>query len=284
MKSWINELAAKQFGRGAYSQSYQDKLLDFIFANIGTANPTPFCVEFGFNSSSLTGGSGVNVASLILNDNWKSLLLDGDNECPEINLHKHYLTPSNICDIFKEYGVPKQPEYVSIDVDSTDLWLFDALLKEYRAMVFSVEYNAHYPLDAAITFPNDLNEKWEGDRGYGASLKALTIVAEKHGYSLLWVVPGLDAFFIRNDLIEDGSGQICFPFAKWRQSTGIVSHIPLKNSDRVEIFLDYEVYVSTCGDISKARESAYPICKKYLMGNFLADRLLSKAKRLFQSL
>ncbi|MEI6828824.1 MAG: hypothetical protein WCK64_03090 [Synechococcaceae cyanobacterium ELA445] len=283
MKSWIKELAAKQFGRGTYSQSYQDELLDLIFGNIGTVNSTPFCVEFGFNSSSLTGGSGVNVASLILKDNWKSLLLDGDNECPEINLHKHYLSSSNISDIFRQYDVPKQPEYVSIDVDSTDLWLFEALLKEYRAMVFSVEYNAHYPLDAAITFPNDLNERWEGDRGYGASLKALTIVAKKYGYSLLWVVPCLDAFFVRNDLIEDGSGQICFPFSKWRHSTGVVSHVPLKNPDRAEIFLDYEVYESTNGDISKAKARAYPICKKFLLGNFFADRLLWKAKRIIQS-
>lgn len=38
------------------------------------------------------------------------------------------------------------------------------------------------------------------------------MVAESNGYSLLWVVPKLDAIFIRNDLIDDGSAEICFPF------------------------------------------------------------------------
>lgn len=179
MKTWIKDLEIRQFGSGVYSQSYQDVLLDIIFANIGTTNPTPFCVEFGFNSMSLTGGSGANVASLILKGKWDSLLLDGDKENPEINLHRHFLTSSNISEVFKQYHVPQQPEYVSIDVDTTDLWLFEALLKDYKAMVYSVEYNSNFPIDAAITFSNDPNERFEGDRGYGASLKALTMVAEK---------------------------------------------------------------------------------------------------------
>ncbi len=137
-------------------------------------NPTPFCVEFGFNSPEMLKGSGANVASLVLEKKWDSLLLDGDNENAAINLHRHFLTTSNICGIFQQYGVPKEPEYVSIDVDSTDLWLFEAILKKYKAMLFSVEYNANYPIDAAITFPNDPNERWQNDRGYGASLKALS--------------------------------------------------------------------------------------------------------------
>lgn len=283
MKEWINNLDIKPFGSGTYSQSYQDKLLDIIFANIGTINSTPYCVEFGFNSTFLTDGSGANVASLILKDKWDSLLLDGENENPEINLHKHFLLSSNIAEVFRQHHVPRQPEYISIDVDSTDLWLFEALLKDYKAMVFSVEYNSNYPLDAAITFPNDPKERWEGDRGYGASLRALTMVAAKHGYSLLWVVPCLDAFFIRNDLIDDGSNQICFPFSKWKQCTRIVSHKALENRRRVKIFIDYEVYLSTSGDTAKSRESAYPICKKYLLDSF-AVRVLEKARRVLKGL
>ena len=174
--------------------------------------------------------------------------------------------------------MPSQPDYISIDVDSTDLWLFEALLKGYRARVFSVEYNCNYPLDAAITFPDDPNERCEGDRGYGASLKALTLVAENNGYSLLWVVPGLDAFFIRNDLIDDGSGQICFPFSRWKQCTGITVHKPLHNSSRLDMFIDYEVYVKTSGDIGESRKSAYPICKKYLLDSF-TSKIIRKVKR-----
>ncbi len=265
------------FQTGVYSQSHQDQLLDFVFNNIGTRNRVPFCVEFGFNSTSLTHGSGSNTARLILDKHWQSLLLDGEHDNPQITLHRHFLTSSNICDVFRLHNVPREPEYISIDVDSTDLWLFDALLHEYRAMLFSVEYNAHFPLHAAITFPNDSNERWEGDRGYGASLKALNSVAARHGYSLLWVVPALDAFFIRNDLIDDGSGQICFPLEYWEHCTGVVCHRPLRNRDRAGLFIDYDVYMDSGGDIDRSRRSAFPVCNKYLVGTPL-DRMTFTVK------
>jgi hypothetical protein len=278
MKAWIKNLDRETFGSGKYSQSYQDELLNIVFENIGTLNPVPFCIEFGFNSSSLAGGSGANVARLVIEKNWDSLLLDGDNENAEIKLYRQFLMPSNICEIFRQHHVPKEPEYISIDVDSTDLWLFEAVVKEYRAMVFSVEYNCNYPLGSAITFPNDPKERWQGDRGYGASLKALNMVANSHGYSLLWVVPRLDAFFIRNDLIDDGSSQMCFPFEKWASHTSCAIHAPLKDRQRAKIFIDYQVYISTNGDLEASRRAALPICRKTLLDS-LYRRALRKAKQ-----
>lgn len=266
MKDWIKQLEQRHFGSSSYSQSYQDALIDFVFDNISTVNEKPFCVEFGFNSDSLTVGTGANVSKLVLEHGWDSLLLDGTHQNSEINLYRHFLTPDNICGIFKQYGVPKEPEYISIDVDSLDLWLFEAILRDYRALLFSVEYNANYPLDKAITFPNDPTEHWERDCGYGASLRALTMVAEQNGYSLLWVIPPLDAFFIRNDLIDDGSGDIVFPFTKWKGCTGISIHARLKRRERVSIFMDYEVYQQTNGDIAASRAAGRVACEQYLLG------------------
>ena len=278
MKPWIRELAHTHFGPGKYSQSYQDVLLERIFEHLGTHNAVPFCVEFGFNTPDLVGGSGANVARLIRDKGWNALLLDGSNENAEINLHKHFLTPSNICDLFRKYNVPKEPEYISIDVDSTDLWLFEAVVKQYRAMVFSVEYNPHYPLHSAITFPNDPNEHWQEDRGYGASLKALTLVAQAHGYSLVWVVPCLDAIFIRNDLIDDGTDELCFPFDTWKTCTSLFCHRSLKDRTRVGIFMDYEVYLATNGDVEASRSAALPVCRSVLLDS-IYQRILRKAQR-----
>lgn len=264
MRDWIAALSKKKFNGGFHSQSYQDVLIDEVFSNIKPVNAPPFCVEFGFNSRSLTDGSGANVANLVLNKKWDHLLLDGDHENPDINLHKHYLTPSNICDIFRTYNVPKNPEYISIDLDTVDLWIFHALLKEYRAMLFSVEYNANFPLEASISFPNYVNERWEGDRGYGASLKALTDVASSQGYSLLWVVPGLDAFFVRNDLIDDGSGDLVFPLTRWSACVGKAVHPPLKNKQRLNRFVDVGEFIRTGGHAAVSTKDSYAICKAFL--------------------
>lgn len=264
MKKWIEDLDHRKLGAGTHSQSNQDALIEVIFDNLGTVNKVPFCVEFGFNTSELETGSGVNVGNLILEKNWDSLLLDGGNENHSINLYKHFLTSENICEIFKSYNVPKEPEYISIDVDSTDLWLFKSLLKEYKAMVYSVEYNSNYPLNKAITFPNDPNEFWQEDCGYGASLKALTMVAAEHGYSLVWVVRKYDAFFVRDDLIEDGSGMKVFPYEKWADCTNIRSHGTLKDQGKANIYLDYEVFTNSGGDIQASKQAAYETCMTYL--------------------
>ena len=170
MKRWVEELAATEFPKGRHSQGGQDGVLGAIFAQIGTVNTPPLAVEFGFDSDSLTGGFGSNVANLVLHQGWRALLLDGGHENPAINLHREFLTAANIVEVFTRHGVPPEPDYVSIDLDSTDLWVFRALLKSFRARVFSVEYNSHFPLDAAITFPDDPAERWQEDRGYGVSL------------------------------------------------------------------------------------------------------------------
>lgn len=266
MKEWIQSLPQKNFAFGKYSQSYQDELLQCIFANIGTRNVRPFCVEFGFNSRELTTGTGANVTRLIVDGRWDSLLIDGENENEAINLRRHFLTPENVCQVFAQYGVPKEPEYVSIDVDSTDLWLFAAVVKEYRAMVFSVEYNSHFPHDAAITFPNDTAESWRGDRGYGASLNALRMVAEANGYSLVWVVPRFDAFFVRNDLIADDTGRWVFDYFRWAECCSLPHHVPLFDSARASIFMDYRTYLTTGGDVAASKLAAQPVAQAVLCG------------------
>ena len=195
--SWIKKI--HYINKRVYSQSNQDGVLQCIFDNIGTTNK--FCIEFGFNSNTLAGGSGANVARLVLEDDWKCLLLDRDMKNPAINLHKEMLTASNLCEVFAKYEVPESPDYVSIDVDSIDLWLMKAMLQGgYTPRVISVEYNSNFPINMAVTTKEGIS--WGNDMVYGASLSALVMVAAEFGYSLIAVVSQLDLFFVRNDLFS----------------------------------------------------------------------------------
>jgi hypothetical protein len=273
MKRWVEEIATSIQPKGRFSQGGQDAILSEIFRNIGTVNSPPFAVEFGFNAASLEGGSGSNVARLVLEEGWRALLLDGGYENSAINLHREFLTSGNIVDVFARHGVPAEPEYVSIDLDSTDLWIFRAILTRYRARVFSVEYNANFPLGAAITFPDDPSQHWELDRGYGASLSALSMVAREHGYSLVAVEPRRDAFFVRDDLLDDGSGTLAPPLDAWRGCTGITVHSPLARPERAAIFLDYDCWRSSGGDVAAARRAAGPVARRYLLSGLWRHRI-----------
>jgi len=266
MKRWVEELAATEFPKGRHSQGGQDGVLRAIFEQIGTVNTPPLAVEFGFDCDSLAGGFGSNVANLVLHHGWRAVLLDGGHENAAINLHREFLTSANIVEVFTRHGVAPEPDYVSIDLDSTDLWVFRALLKSFRARVFSVEYNSHFPLDAAMTFADDPAERWQQDRGYGASLRALALVAEEAGYSLVTVVPKLDAFFVRNDLLDDGSGRLVPTLETWRPATSLLFHAPLRDPSRVGIFLDYEVWQKTGGDLTASRAAARGVSEQCLLG------------------
>jgi len=265
MKDWVRDIATRRFPRGRYSQRGQDGMIAELFRHLRTVNVPPFAVEFGFNATLLDAGTGANIARLVLEEGWRALLLDGGHENPEINLHREFLTSANIVEVFERHGVPDEPDYVSIDVDSTDLWIFRALLPRFRARVFSVEYNSHFPVTAAITFPDDPSERWQGDRGYGASLAALDEVAREQGYSLVAVEPRLDAFFVRNDLLDDGSGDIAPPLEAFADRTSRVHHRPLRDPARAGMFLDYRVWRATGGDHSAARAAAAGICTESLL-------------------
>lgn len=269
MRDWVRDLASRRFQRGPRSQGGQDGILAELFRHLPTVNAPPFCIEFGFNAPTLEGGSGANVASLVLDRSWQALLLDGVHENPAINLRCEFLTSANVVDVFVKWGVPVQPDYVSIDVDSTDLWLFRALLPHYRAAVYSVEYNCHFPLELAVTCADDPGARWQGDRGYGASLRALVAVASEQGYSLVMVEPTLDAFFVRNDLLDDGTGILVPSLEHWRPATLRVVHAPVPVARRDGLFLDYDVWRATSGDLAAARHAATGACRPYLGGESL---------------
>ena len=95
-------------------------------------------------------------------------------------------------------------------------------------------------------------------------MKALTAVANSHGYSLLWVVPSLDAFFIRNDLIEDGSGNLVFPFSTWSDCVNKIVHPATKDKHRLGMFLDFDEFAKSNGDVVASAKVAYPICTAFL--------------------
>ena len=198
LSPWQAELARAE--RRVTSQAHQDGIIEAIFASIGTTNQ--YYCEFGFNSDSYEGGSGANTLQLH-NRGWRGLLMDGGHENVSINLRRESFGPHGIVRLLQKHGVPLELDYLSIDFDSFDLWTFRSVIvgSPFRPRVVSVEYNVLYPFDStlALGFPaadGYLNKTGAG-AVTGASLGALDRVAREGGYTLVYVVTGLDAFFVR---------------------------------------------------------------------------------------
>ena len=249
----------RSFAKRVLSQGNQDYILAKIFDKIGLHNTPPYCVEFGHNSEDW---QSTNTGNLVLRG-WDHLLMDGDNENDDMNLKRHFLTSDNIASLFRTYKVPQRPEYVSIDVDSTDLWLFRALLNsEFRPMVVSVEYNKNFPIAYAITHPDRDLGGWQNDSLYGASLKALYLVAKEHGYNLMAIEDGLDLFFVDSDLVNN--------FDKipdldhWAAYAGVAFNPRVRNAndERLSMLIDYEMYCKT-------KNEGQSVANKELVSKFL---------------
>lgn len=154
-QNWISKISEHEVQHS--SQGMQDGVIDFICENIEISNN--YCIEFGYDSISWDDCLP-NTKYLVHERKWDYLLMDGNCHNPDINLYRHFITSENICELFQQYGVPKESGYISIDLDSTDIWVADALLKNYRPSFFSVEFNPNFPIDVAMAFPNDKDEFW----------------------------------------------------------------------------------------------------------------------------
>merc|ERR1712166_307565 len=96
--------------------------------------------------------AGAN-SELLQRQGWSGVRFDGDEEdrAKVPNMHKAFLTPFNVLHVFRAHNVTTEVDYVSIDIDSCDLWIFLALTDTYRPAVVSVEYQANYFFNESIT-------------------------------------------------------------------------------------------------------------------------------------
>jgi hypothetical protein len=235
------------------SQGGQDGVLQLIFSDMGIGVTNHYYVEIGFNSNEFSGGSGSNTYQLY-RSGWNGLLLDITHNNPAINLHRHRVTPGNIVQIFQQHGVPLEPDYVSIDIDSQDLWVLRSIISSpegYRPRVISVEFNPNLPLGSTITLPLDSNISYNGDILFGASAGALKLVAEEFGYSLVHIINRLDVILIRSDLLK-GLCPVPF-FTHFKKRTRVHKCISL--AERMNEWVDYRSW-RELGDEEEARAAA----------------------------
>ncbi len=181
------------FEQTFYSQSGEDGIIKTIFDKIGTTNK--FCIEFGISKNQ---GNTINLKR----NGWDCLWMDweGDGEI----IKKEYITRENIEFLFRKWGVPKEPDLLSIDLDSNDYWIWDSI-KNYSPRVILIEYNANISIKKSVSVGYDLKNCWNKvDDYYGASLLALYKLGKIKGYTLIGCNElGVNAFFLRDDLIKN---------------------------------------------------------------------------------
>jgi hypothetical protein len=209
----VNVLLAAESKRR--SQNGEDGIIAEILRRIGVQER--YFVEFGAED-----GVEGNCAALA-EDGWSGLFMEADpnkhtaldamwRASPLVVTRRAVVEPSTIESLFSAAAVPREPDLVSIDVDSTDWYLWEALTR-YEPRLVVIEYNACLPLERKLVQPLELAGSWDGTDFFGASLGAFEALAERKGYSLVHTDShGVNAFFVRRDLL-DGSDLPSGPLA-----------------------------------------------------------------------
>lgn len=190
------EIDLNNYELSVYSQNGEDGIIAKIFDAI---KPTSrFCVEFG----AYDGVTGSNTYLLRLQE-WQTLLLDRMNEVREHDLFKEYITAENITSLFDKYQVPYDLDFLSIDIDYNDFYVWKALDEKYQPAVVMIEYNAtHLPHEDKVV---KYQPYFSGGNTnyYGASILAMYNLGRSKGYSLVYAENnGVNLFFVRDDILK----------------------------------------------------------------------------------
>jgi hypothetical protein len=194
-------LAAKRFR--LRSQNEEDGITIALLKAAGVA--TRRFVEIG------SGGKGGNSAALAFDMGWSGLMVDASGTAvvmlrnllggnPNVKFVQSFVTSDKINNLLRKHGMTGEIDLLSIDIDSTDYWLLEAL-DACSPRVLIMEYNALFGPTRAVTLPNEPPPR-DRPKGYsGASLAALEKLARRKGYRLVFCEQmGVNAFFVRNDL------------------------------------------------------------------------------------
>jgi hypothetical protein len=210
------------------SQHGEDGLTVELVRRVGIEHRR--AVEIGCGSNG--GNAGVLVAGL----GFEALLLDGDEELIAIardyfagqpaRVESAWITRETVNDLLAGRGFDRDLDYLGIDLDGIDLWVWEALKVSPRMVI--CEYNAYLGPDEAVTIPytpdfvrkaRDKSGKFAHPKGYyGASLSAFERLGRRKGYRLVATAPGSEnAYFLREDV--DGGVPAVSAVQAWRPRT-----------------------------------------------------------------
>jgi hypothetical protein len=193
-----------------FSQFGDDGIIQYLIHHAGIRRDEETFVEFGVEDYTES-----NTRFLLMNDNWRGLVLDGD----PLNIRKihkrpwfwrHDLTAAeafidrdNINELLAAKGFRGKIGLLSIDIDGNDYWVWEAITA-IEPVIVIVEYNSTFGPTRQVTIPYEARFV----RGlahyshlyWGSSIAALARLANAKGYICVGGnSAGNNVYFVRRD-------------------------------------------------------------------------------------
>jgi hypothetical protein len=194
-----------------FSQWGEDGIIQYLSKTIELRHKT--FIEFGVESF-----MEANCRFLLMKDNWSGYVIDGSSSNIaklkssyfywkyHIDAVDAFITKDNIDNLLAKSGFDEDLGILSIDIDGNDYFILEAI-NAVRPRILICEYNAVFGPARKISVPYEPDfcraRKHYSNLYFGASLSAITFIANKKGYSLVGTnSSGCNAFFVRDDLLN----------------------------------------------------------------------------------
>jgi hypothetical protein len=95
------------------------------------------------------------------------------------------VTPLNVLDLLSAYEVPKDFEFLNLDIDGYDYFVLEQMLETYRPKLICAEINEKIPPPIKFTVRWNPSYSWAADHFYGQSISQLEALATRHRYAII---------------------------------------------------------------------------------------------------
>lgn len=204
--SEINKISVENAEETVFQPSPHSQQLQNLFTDLGIEQGV--CVDIG-------AYDGLNYSHTypLFEQGWSGLLLEPDlqrfsllssvyRRFPQAFLSRSFVTPVNVSDLLRAYAIPEQFDFLSLDIDSYDFFVLEALLTTHRPTLIVAEVNEVIPPPVQFAVKYDPDFRLQiNKRFYGQSLAQLDILCQRHGYAMIDMYY-MDVFLIDKKYID----------------------------------------------------------------------------------
>ena len=182
--------AKQRIKQSGFSNFGEEQILERLTAELLPAGQGRVAVDIGAGD----GVRGSNTYALFL-AGWRGLGIEGDarrarrlarayKNLPGVEAVHAHVTPANVVALLRAHGVPREFGVLSIDIDSYDYFVLDAVLDHFRPRVVVTEINEKIPPPVRFVVRYDPHFRLQ-HHFFGYSIASLEELCERHGYALL---------------------------------------------------------------------------------------------------
>lgn len=184
------ERARQRFRRSGFSNFDEERMLAGFVSRLDPGGVARTVVDVGAGD----GIRGSNTYALFLRG-WRGVGFEGDERRARrlarayrnlegVEARRALVTPDNVVGLLREHAVPADFGVLSLDIDSYDYWVLDAVLGSFRPRVVVTEINEKIPPPVRFRVGYDPDFRLQ-HHFFGYSIASLEELCARHDYALL---------------------------------------------------------------------------------------------------